>query len=180
MEVKDLLNEQIEELTDKQKELLEIDLRRKKYKILKKYLFTPEYKDLVKKFETKANDILVKIEKELDNRRNGWVSKATQSELNFSLQFYDFQCELANALWNSEAEQILKNDLLQNADNTYTHLTNKIEELYDVPSYSDLDLLKKARVEYALIRDRIETMVWFYNDNIEVENNPNPYEEQKN
>jgi hypothetical protein len=71
MEVKDLLNEQIEELTDKQKELLEIDLRRKKYKILKKYLFTPEYKDLVKKFETKANDILVKIEKELDNRRNG-------------------------------------------------------------------------------------------------------------
>lgn len=176
MKVKDLLNEQIEELTDEQKELLEIDIRRKKYKILKNYLLTSEYEDLVNKFEIKANDLLEKIEKELDNRRNGWVSKATQSELNFSLQFYDFQRELANALWNSEAEQILKSDLLQNADNTYTHLTNKIEELYDVPSYSDLDLFKKARVEYALIRDRIEQMVWFYNDNIEVENNPNPYE----
>lgn len=173
MEVKDII---WNELTDEEKALAELDDRKKKYKILKKYLLSEEYADLVSKFEAKADDILKQIERELDNRRNSWVTKATQSDLNFTLQFFDFQIELANAMWDTEAEQILKADLLHNADNTYTHLINKVEELYDVASYSDLDKLKKARVEYALIRDRIETMVSFYNDEKNEVSNPNPYE----
>ena len=167
-----------DDLTEEEKELLEIDTRRKKYKILSHYLLSDEYKKLVEEYKEKAERMLLKIEQEIENRRIGLSEpKATQSDFSFSLQFYDFQKELANSLWDSEAEQILKGDLLNNADNTYTHLTNKIDQLYDVPSYSDLDLAKKLRMEYALVDDRIETMVWFYNDNTEISNSLNPYED---
>ena len=72
---------------------------------------------------------------------------------------------------------ILKEDLINSADNTKTHLTNKIEELYDVPSYSELDLLKTNRVEYALIKDKLELMTSLYLDRPNVVPNLNPYEE---
>ena len=120
------------------------------------------------------------IEVELDKRRDGtWSSKATVSELDKNLAFYDFQVELANNLWDSEAELILKEDLLSNAEATYTHVTNKIEELYDVPSFSDLDSIKHIRVEYALIQDRLETMTSFYLDRQNLIPNDNPYEDSE-
>jgi len=172
--VNDLIQE---DLTEEQKKLLEIDEKKKKHKLLKDYLKTEDYKKLIEYFKNKSELKLEEIKKELDNRRKGWISKATQSELNISLSFYDFQLELANKLWNSEAEEILKTDLINNADNTYTHLTNKVEELYDVPSYSNLDLIKKERMEYWLIDDRIEQMVWFYDLDKQKIPNLNPYEE---
>lgn len=175
MEVKDLLEDK---LTDKEKELLEIDTRKKNYKLLMKYLGSKACKELVDKYVTKGDSILKEIELELDKRRNWERSKASVSELDKSLSFYDFQLELANDLWDSEAELILKQDLINNADNTKTHLTNKIEELYDVPSFSELDLLKNRRIEYALIQDRLETMVWFYSDMVNPISNPNPYEDE--
>lgn len=177
MEVKDLIKDN---LTEEEKTLLEIDTKKKKYKILVRYLETKECKDLIKKYVAKWEVLLKKIEEEVDKRRK-WESssKAVVSELDKSISFYDFQLELANDLWDSEAEEILKADLLQNAENTYTHVTNKIEELYDVPSFSELDLLKNQRIEYALIQDRIETMVSFYNDTEIVNPNLNPYEEEK-
>lgn len=176
MEVKDLLKD---ELTDDEKTLLEIDIKAKKYKLLTAYLDTKECKALIKKYEKIWDKLLKEIETELDKRRIEWGSKATVSELDKSLSFYDFQVELAWDLWDSEAELILKEDLDNNAENTYTHIINKIEELYDVPSFSDLDLLKNRRIEYTLIQDRLEQMTWFYLDKQIVNPNDNPYEEEK-
>ena len=73
----------------------------------------------------------------------------------------------------------MRADLLENAGNTYTHLINKVEELYDVPSYSNLDILKKERMDFVLVWDRLERMVWFYNDEIQKVPNDNPYEEEQ-
>lgn len=177
MEVKDLIKD---DLTDEERTQLEIDTKAKKYKILLKYLESEKCKALIIFYEAKWDVLLKEIKAELDKRRKGtWSSKATVSELDKSLSFYDFQVELANELWDSEAEQILAEDLRNNADATYTHLTNKIEELYDVPSFSALDLLKNRRVEYALIQDRLETMTWFYLDKQIVNPNLNPYEDEK-
>lgn len=168
---------QTEELTDIEKQLLELDTNKKKFNLLNKYLISNEYKNLVEHFKSKWDELFTKIELELDKRRNWERSKATVSDLDKTLSFYDFQIELMNALGNTEAELILKEDLKRNAENTKTHLTNKIDELYDVPSYSELDLLKLKRVEYSLIEDRINTMAWFYRQSEETLYNPNPYEE---
>ena len=176
MEVKDIIKD---DLTEEEKDLLELDIRKKKYKLLTKYLESKKCEALIKKYVKKWDRILKEIEAEIDKRRNGERSKATVSELDQSLAFHDFQVELANDLWDSEAEKILKKDLENNAENTYTHVINKIEELYDVPSFSELDLLKKRRVEYALIKDRLETMTSFYLDKQVINPNGNPYEESK-
>lgn len=168
-----------DELTDEEKVLLELDIKKKKYKLLTKYLDSKECKALIKKYVKKWDKILKEIEAEIDKRRTEWGSKATVSELDKSIAFYDFQVELSKDLWDSEAELILKEDLTNNAENTYTHIVNKIEELYDVPSFSDLDLLKNRRIEYALIQDRLETMTSFYLDKQIVNPNDNPYEEEK-
>lgn len=167
-----------DDLTDKEKELLELDTKKKKYKLLINYLGSKECKALIKKYVKKSDKIFKEILAELDKRRAGERSKATVSELDKSIAFYDFQVELVNDLWDSEAELILKTDLTNNAEATHTHLTNKIEELYDVPSFSELDLLKNKRIEYALIQDRLETMTSFYLDKQNVMPNPNPYEDE--
>jgi len=169
-----------EELTEEEKVQLEIDTRKKNYKLLTKYLNSKECDALVKKYEAIGESLLKQIEEELQKRRDGtWSSKATVSELDKNLAFYDFQVKLAKDLGDSEAENILKEDLTNNAENTYTHLTNKIEELYDVPSFSALDLLKNKRVECTLIRDRLEQMTSFYLDKSDIIPNLNPYEEEK-
>ena len=165
------------DLTEEEKTLLEIDTRKKKYKLLTNYLESKECESLIAKYIVKWEEILKLIELELDKRRKWDRSKASVSDLDKTLSFYDFQLELANDLWNSEAELILKEDLINSADNTKTHLTNKIEELYDVPSYSELDLLKTNRVEYALIKDKLELMTSLYLDRPNVVPNLNPYEE---
>jgi len=165
------------DLTEEEKELLELDIKKKKYKLLIRYLESKECKALIKKYEGKWEKILKEIVKELNNRRKGIRSKAAVSDLDKTLSFYDFQLEVVKDLWDSEAEQILKEDLIKSAENTYTHLTNKIEELFDVPSYSELDLLKHRRVEYALIKDKLELMTSLYLDKKNVVPNLNPYEE---
>lgn len=174
MEVKELLEDQ---LTEEEKTLLEIDTKRKKYKLLTKYLDSKECKALIKKYVAKWNKILKEIVAELDKRRNGERGKATVSDLDKTLSFYDFQLEVVEDLWDTEAEKILKEDLTNSAEATYTHLTNKIEELYDVPSYSELDLLKHRRVEYALIKEKLELMTSLYYDKQMEVPNLNPYEE---
>lgn len=168
----------IEDLTDKEKELLESDIRKNKFKILTKFLKSDKYKDLIKMYITKWKLLLEEIYLEIDKRRKGWFCKATRSDLDKTLSFYDFQVELANDIGkDSEAELILKEDLLKNAEDTYSHVLNKVEELYDVPSYSELDMLKYRKKEYLLIEDRLETMVSFYMEEKNEISNPNPYEE---
>ena len=174
MEVKDII---VDELSQKEKDLLELDIKNKKYKLLTKYLDSKECKTLILKYLSIWGDLLKEIELEIDKRRKWAVSKASQSELNKSLHFHDFQVQLAGDLWDSEAESILREDLLSNAEATYTHVVNKIEELYDVPSFSDLDILKYKRIEYALIQDRLETMTSFYLDKQNLIPNDNPYED---
>ena len=174
MEVKDLIND---DLTEEEKVQLELDIKAKKYKILTKYLDSKECKALIKKYVKKWDKLLKEIVVELDKRRKWERGKATVSDLDKTLSFYDFQLEVVKDLWDSEAELILKEDLTNSAEATYTHLTNKIEELYDVPSYSELDLLKNRRVEYALIKEKLELMTSLYYDKQMEVPNLNPYEE---
>jgi len=176
MEVKDLIKD---ELTDEEKTLLELDIKAKKYKLLTIYLSSKECEALIEKYVAKWDKILEEIVAELDKRRKGTRGKATVSDLDKTLSFYDFQLELVGDLWDSEAELVLIEDLTNSAENTYTHLINKIEELFDVPSYSELDLLKHRRVEYALIKDKLELMTSLYYDKQVINPNSNPYEEEK-
>lgn len=162
------------DLTEEQLKDLEITENKRKYKILQKYLQTKEYKELVEKFIQKWKDIEDSIEKYIRDRKE---TKATKSELDKSLQFYDFQQELKNSLWDSEAEQILKADIQEMSENTYTHILNKIEELYDAPTYSELDLIRQLRIDYILVESRIWRIIAWYLDAKQEISNPNPYEE---
>lgn len=172
MKVKDLLND----LTDEQKELLEKDQRKEKYKKLSHFLQTKDFEKICKHFEKKWEALTKKVTDLIQNRNE---CKAEKSELDKNYQFYNFQKELAEKLWDSEAEQVLKKDLLDNAENTYTHCLNKIEELYDAPVYTQLDLLKQLRIDYLMVWERLRRMTEFYLDTKEIMDNANPYEEQE-
>ena len=66
MEVKDLIED---DLTEYEKILLELDIKRKKYKILTKYLDSDECKAIIEQYKVIWNDILEEIMVELDKRR---------------------------------------------------------------------------------------------------------------
>jgi hypothetical protein len=60
-----------EELTEEEKVQLEIDTRKKNYKLLTKYLNSKECDALVKKYEAIGESLLKQIEEELQKRRDG-------------------------------------------------------------------------------------------------------------
>lgn len=170
MEVKDMF----EDLTEEQKELLQLQERKDKYKKLQHYLQSDAFEKICEHFESKWKEIEKEIIKEIKERQE---TKVLKSELDKNHQFYNFQRELIEQLWDSEWELILKKDLEDNSENTFTHCLNKIEELYDAPVYSNLDLLKQLRIDYIMVWERLRRMSAFYLDTKEIEDNSNPYEE---
>lgn len=172
MEVKDI----IEDLSEEQKELLEIQEKKEKYKKLQHFINSESFTEITKYFENKWKEIENKIIEIIKNRKE---AKVLKSELDKNYQFYNFQIELIEKLWESEWEKILKEDLRENSENTFTHCLNKIEELYDAPVYSELDLLKQLRIDYIMVWERFRRMSAFYLHTKEIEDNSNPYEEVK-
>jgi len=176
MEVKDIIKD---ELTEEEKTLLELDIKKKKYKLLTAYLESKECKALTKKYVKIWDNLLKDIEDELDKRRKGTSNaKATKSDLDKTLFYYDFLIKLISDLWDSEAEMILKEDLGLRATNTYSWVLHTVDPLYDVPSFSDLDMIKHIRAEYTMIHSQFETMQNNYFDKPNVVPNLNPYEEE--
>lgn len=172
MEVKDIL----EDLSEEQKQLLETQERKEKYKKLQHFLNSKEFDKITKYFENKWKEIETQIIESIKTRKE---AKVVKSELDKNYQFYNFQNELIEQLWESEWEKILKEDLKSNSENTFTHCLNKIEELYDAPVYSELDLLKQLRIDYIMVWERFRRMSAFYLDTKDIEDNANPYEEVK-
>ena len=176
MDAKDLIKD---DLTDEQLDQLETDVNKDKFKTLRWYLDSKEYNQTIEFFTGKIEDVDVLIKKEIELRRNlNNETKAIKSELDKSILFYDFQLEIIEQLGDTEAEKILKDDLIENADNTTTHIYNKIEEMYDIPTYSKLDILKQMRIDYIMIGERLQRMVWFYAQEKDSIKNPNPYQDE--
>ena len=169
------LNEIEDELTDEQKELLELDIRKEKYKKLQQYLQSEAFIELCEYFEGEWNS----VEKEVQfERQNRLETKSTKSQVDKDEIFQDILIEFKYKLWNTDWEEVLKEYFQDQIDAIETNILNKIsyeDALYDIPFYTVLDLLKQTRMDYLTFEKRIKSITASFADKKEEIANANPY-----
>jgi hypothetical protein len=83
-------------------------------------------------------------------------TETTKSELDKTYSFYNLMQEFIDKIWNTEDELYLKNLLIEEKQNILTHILNKTDEWYDLPLYTELDLVRQKRIDYLCIDQRFK------------------------
>ena len=173
MEVKDLLKDQ---LTENQEQELELQTRKDNYKKTQRYILTPEFRKLVKYFENKWEKVFEEIKTEITTRKKAEAVKSEIDKIVQDIEYYNF---IFKKLWTHEWAKVFKNELTTRIINAESNLYIKVapDELFDLPTYTKLDMLKMKRNSYLTV-EKYLTLIseWFF-DWKEGKNNPNPYEE---
>lgn len=174
MEIKDLVNV---ELSEEEKVELELQEKKDKYNKTQKYINTEEFKKLCKDFKDKWDLLLEDIKQELISRKK---VEAIKSEINKIEQDVEYYKSISNKLWKSEWEKVFKDELAIRVENAESNMFVKVapDELFDLPVYTKLDMLKMKRNSYSTV-DKYLTLIseWFYDPKTMV-TNPNPYENE--
>ena len=175
MEVKDLLKDQ---LTENQERELELQTRKDNYKKTQRYILTDEFRKLCKYFDNKWKKVFEEIKLEIKNRKQ---TVAIKSELDKILQDIEYYDSIFKQLWTSEWEKVLKDELNTRKINAESNVYIKVQpdELFDLPVYTKLDMLKMKRNGYLTVEKYITLISEWFFDAKDSENNPNPYEEAK-
>lgn len=162
------------DLTQEELMLKELDERKEKFKKINKYIQSKSYEKLCKYFREKWEALTETIRESLLVRQE---AKTIKSQLDRDIVFKNFLSEVKEQFWNSEWEEVLKNDFQESINNVETHIFNKIEELYDAPVYTEIDILKQIRIDYLCIDQRIERILASYADRKEEKQSLHPYED---
>ena len=170
MEVKDIVQD------EKQKEQ-ELAERREKYKITQKYLLTKEFRELLDLFKNKWEILLRKAKTELKTREK---PVQEHSELDKIEQFRLLLQEVVKRLWKTQWDNIFKEELERQIEyaesNIYWKVTNmETWEMFDVPIYTKLDLIKQLRIDSILLDKRFYNISEWFHDEKEVKDEANPY-----
>jgi len=75
----------------------------------------------------------------------------------------------------------MREDIERNVEeqiiNAWSQVLNKVEELWDMPVYTELDLIKQLRIDYLLVDKKIEQMRDQYAVQEDVIEPQHPYED---
>lgn len=165
------MNEEL--LTQEEIELAQKEERKEKYKNTQKYLVSDEYKGMCEYFTNKGETLLEEIKEELKNRKE---TKATKGEMDKIYSFIEFLKEVLDKLGKSKGAEVYKEIISGQIEAGYTNIYNRIEELGDVPVYSDLDFMKQLRIDYILLNKRMENWSEMFQDSKEEKKDTQPYE----
>jgi len=139
--VTDLLKE---ELTDEEQAALDTDTRRENYKQSQKYLLTPAFKKLCKKFMIEWKSMMSIIKQELKTREKTDAVKSEADKIAQDIAYYE---KIKSALGNTKWEKVLKLALEVRIENAESNVYIKVDpsNLFDLPVYTKLDMLKLER-----------------------------------
>lgn len=173
MEVKDLIQDPLTEQEQKEKDLLE---RKEKYKATQRYLLSPAFRKLIEEFTIEWEEIFTKIKTELKTRKK---TEALSSEVDKIVADIAYYKKIISKLDKTEWAKILKGEIEARITNAESNIYIKVapEELFDLPVFTKLDMLKRKRNSY-LTTDKLLHNIsdWFFDDK-EKGDNPNPYDE---
>lgn len=164
------------DLTQEELELKIKHERKERFKKLNKYIQSDEFKEICSYFRKKWEDLTDEIRTKLQERTE---TKTIKSQLDRDVLFQNFLKEVKEQFGSSEWEEILKLEFQESINNVETHIFNKIEELYDAPVYSEIDIIKQIRIDYLCVDQRIKRIMASYADWKEEKISLHPYEELK-
>lgn len=168
-----------EELTEEQLKQLELDERKEKYKKLQHFLQSDACTTLCDTYTEKWESLVWKIKDKISNRKE---TKSNRSQLDKDVAFQLVLEEFIDSLWDMDGENVLRGYFIDQVEAIETNILNKVsheEELYDLPFYTDIDILKQIRMDYCTLHKRISAITASFADKKEEQYNPNPYEEVK-
>lgn len=173
MEVKDLLEDK---LSEEEQKALELEIRKEKYKKTQRYLLTDEFQKLCEKLEAKWETLFEKIKEEIEKRKE---VKAIKSEVDRIVSDIEFYNNILAELWESEWAKVFAEELKERIVNAESNIYIKIsvEEMFDFPMYTKLDMLKIKRNRLSTIRQYMYKISESYFDNKDLQAPLNPYEE---
>lgn len=174
MEVKDLIKN---ELTEQEQIELELQEKKDKYNKTQKYINTEEFTKLCEEFKAEWDLLFEEIKLELKNRKK---VEAIKSEINKIEQDVEYYKAISKKLGKSEWEKVFKDELKIRIENAESNMFVKVapDELFDLPVYTKLDMLKMKRNSYSTVGKYLTLISeWFYNPKTTV-TNPNPYENE--
>ena len=139
-------------------------------------ILSKEFQKVCEKFEKRWDKLFTEIKKEIKEREE---VKAIKSEVDRIVSDIEFYNDILKELWDGEWEQVFKEELETRKVNAESNIYIKIsvEEMFDFPMYTKLDMLKIKRNRLSTIRQYMTKISeWFYDSNESLA--PlNPYEE---
>lgn len=166
-----------DKLTENQEKELEIYTRKENYKKTQKYLLTPVFENICQYFDNKWKRIFADIKKEIDWRIK---AEATYSEIDFIVSTIEYYKEILKKLWKEEWAEVFKKELKTRIENAESNVYIKVapDELFDLPTYTNLDMIKSKRNRYLTVRKYLQGISeWFYDKEIKTPE-LNPYKEE--
>lgn len=148
--------------------------RVEKYKNTQKFILSDEYNAMIKYFEDKGESLLPEIKNEIATRKK---VEATKSEVDKIYAFSLFLKEVQPVLGESEGAKVINEIINGQLEAAESNMFNKVEELGDVPIYTELDFNKQRRIDYLLLGQRIERWSNSFLDRKEESMDLHPYED---
>lgn len=165
------MQEQEQELTQEQKKEI--------YKKINEYINSDDYKKVIKYAEKKEQECLEKVREELKKRKK---IVAEYSELSKDEKYSEYMLDMSKQFDDSEWGKILSKEFKDQHEiaehNIEVKEVNKeTGEIFDMPLYTKLDVLKVSRRLYKFFPKKVEEIHKLYLDSKTKNIDLDPYED---
>lgn len=165
------MQEQEQELTQEQKKEI--------YKKINEYINSDDFKRVIKYSEKKEKDYLEKVRDEIAKRKK---IVAEYSELSKDAMYAEYMLDMSKQFDDSEWGKILSKEFEDQHDiaihNIEVKEVNKeTGEIFDMPLYTKLDVLKVSRRLYRFFPKKVEEIHKLYLDSKTKDIDLDPYED---
>ena len=160
-------------------EELTVEQKKEIYKKINEYINSDDYQKVIAYAEKKEQEYIEEVRNEIKNRKK---VVAEYSEISKDEQYAEYMLDMSKQFDDSEWGKILSKEFKYQYDLAINHIEVKevnkeTGEIFDIPLYSKLDILKFSRRQYRYFYKKVAEIHSLYLDGKTKDIDLDPYED---